>query len=96
MMNEIEHVNPNPTVIPEAEIPDRVSIKPDDPFFDERYQNMVVIFEGGIRKNDVHEFCISEGWIKKIIYMANGKPIYERGKVRTIKMHGNVEVMWGK
>ena len=77
-------------------MPDRISVEPESPFYDERFANVAVFFDGRKRPNDVREFCMSEGWIKKQLRMKNGKLKRERGKVTTIKMRGKVQAVWIK
>ena len=68
--------------------PDRLSTNPKSPFFD-----MDVLQRGiGIRfkdrvRNDVEEYCMSEGWIR----VAAGKTRDRHGQPLTIKLSGPVE-----
>ncbi len=68
--------------------PDRLSTNPRSPHFD-----MDVLQRGiGIRfkdrvRNDVEEYCISEGWIR----VATGKTKDRHGQPLTIKLSGPVE-----
>ncbi len=68
--------------------PDRLSTNPRSPHFD-----MDVLQRGiGIRfkdrvRNDVEEYCISEGWIR----VAAGKSRDRYGNPLTIKLTGEVE-----
>ena len=68
--------------------PDRLSTNPRSPHFD-----MDVLQRGiGIKfkdrvRNDVEEFCISEGWIR----VAAGKTRDRHGQPLTIKLSGPVE-----
>jgi hypothetical protein len=68
--------------------PDRLSTNPRSPHFD-----MDVLQRGiGIRfkdrvRNDVEEYCISEGWIR----VAAGKTRDRHGQPLTIKLSGPVE-----
>lgn len=70
--------------------PDRLSTNPRSPHF-----NMDVLQRGiGIRfkdrvRNDVEEYCISEGWIR----VAAGKTRDRHGQPLTIKLTGPV-VAW--
>ena len=43
-------------------IPDRVSIDPKSPHFWPDYRKLGVRVNGEVRRGDVHEFCVSEGW----------------------------------
>lgn len=69
-------------------LPDRLSIDPHSP-----YHN-AAIFEHdvGIKLNDkerfdVHEYCISEGWIR----VPAGKALDRKGNPLTTKVKGRVE-----
>lgn len=68
--------------------PDRLSLDPRSPHFDEALLSRGV----GIRFNDqektnVEEYCISEGWIK----IAAGRSRDRHGNPMTIKLKGKVE-----
>ena len=68
--------------------PDRLSNDPASPFHDAD----VLAREVGIRfrgeeKNNVEEYCISEGWIR----VAAGNARDRKGKPLTIKLSGPVE-----
>jgi len=77
-------------------VPDRLSVDPGMEYYDEDLINsaaeITVYFNGDKRPNDVREYCISEGWIRKHIVQKNGKIRMERGKPVTIKMRGDVRV----
>ncbi len=68
--------------------PDRLSIDPDSPHFDQTVleRGIGIRFKGSERK-DVEEYSISEGWIR----VALGKKVDRRGKPLTIKLTGPVE-----
>ena len=68
--------------------PDRLSIDPDSPHFDQSVleRGIGIRFKGSER-NDVEEYSISEGWIR----VALGKKVDRRGKPLTIKLTGPVE-----
>ena len=51
--------------------------------------DIVVRFNGADRQ-DVDEYCLSEGWIK----VAAGKTLDRRGKPLLIKLKGRVEVLY--
>jgi Protein of unknown function (DUF3297) len=71
-----------------AQMPDRLSIDQDSPFFfaDVLQRGVGIKFKGNIR-TDVEEYCISEGWIRVQV----GKTVDRRGKPLTIKLSGPVE-----
>ena len=68
--------------------PDRLSVQPNSPHFGgELLQRGVGIrFKGKVRQ-DVEEYCLSEGWIK----VAAGKSRDRFGQPMMIKMSGPVE-----
>ena len=73
------------------ELPDRLSVDPRSP------HHVAAIFEHdvGIRFNDkerqdVSEYCISEGWIK----VPAGKALDRKGQPMLIKLKGKVEAFY--
>lgn len=71
-----------------TELPDRLSVDPDSPFFNQEVLGMDVgVRFNGQDKTNVEEYCVSEGWIK----VAAGKTLDRRGKPLTIKLKGVVE-----
>lgn len=68
--------------------PDRLAIDPDSPFYDEAVlaRGVGVRFRG-VEKNNVEEYCVSEGWVR----LAVGATLDRRGKQLTIKYTGPVE-----
>lgn len=69
-------------------LPDRLSVDPRSPFYDEPLlaRNIGIRFNGQER-NNVEEYCVSEGWIRTAI----GKTVDRRGQPMTIKLKGIVE-----
>ena len=67
--------------------PDRLSVDPASPFYDEAAlaRGVGVPFRG--RAGDVEEYCVSENWIRA----AAGKALDRRGAPLVIKMSGTVE-----
>ena len=72
-------------------LPDHLSIDPKSP------HHMAAIFEHdiGIRlndkdRNDVEEFCVSEGWVK----VPAGKTLDRKGRPLLIKLKGKVEAFY--
>lgn len=71
--------------------PDRLSNNPASDFFD-----MAAMQRGvGVRfkereRQDVEEYCVSEGWIR----VAAGKAVDRHGHPVTIKLSGPVEIWW--
>ena len=68
--------------------PDRLAVDPDSPFYDEAVlaRGVGVRFRG-VEKNNVEEYCVSEGWVR----LAVGTTLDRRGKQLTIKYAGPVE-----
>ena len=68
--------------------PDRLSVDPSSPFYDEAVlgRGVGVRFRG-IERRDVEEYCVSEKWIRA----AAGKALDRRGQPLVIKMTGEVE-----
>jgi hypothetical protein len=74
--------------------PDRLSLDPASPFHDEALllRGIGVRFKG-TEKFHVFEYCVSERWIRVMPgHTAGARMVKERGKVRTLKMQGDVEV----
>jgi predicted house-cleaning NTP pyrophosphatase (Maf/HAM1 superfamily) len=81
------------TTTPSAQpdLPDRLCTDPRSP------HHMAAVFEHniGIRLNDkerqdVEEYCISEGWVK----VAAGKTVDRKGQPLMIKLKGKVEAFY--
>lgn len=70
------------------EFPDRLSVDPDSPHYNEELLSKNVgIRLNGQDKTNVEEYCISEGWV----CVAAGKTMDRRGKPLTLKIKGTVE-----
>lgn len=68
--------------------PDRLASDPSSPFYDEdAMERGVGIRFKGNERNDVEEYCVSEGWIR----VALGKKVDRRGNPLTMKLTGEVE-----
>lgn len=69
-------------------LPDRLSVNPRSPFYDEALlaRGIGIRFNGAERTN-VEEYCISEGWIR----VAIGRTVDRRGQPLTIRYNGVVE-----
>lgn len=68
--------------------PDRLSVNPQSPHYDETVlKRDVGVRFNGAEKNNVEEYCVSEGWIK----VAAGKSLDRRGNPMTITLKGKVE-----
>ncbi len=68
--------------------PDRLSNDPRSPHFDAQVlgRGIGIRFKG-VEKNNVEEYCVSEGWIR----VAAGKALDRHGNPLTIKLTGEVE-----
>ena len=68
--------------------PDRLSNDPRSPHYDEAVlgRGVGIRFKGEER-NNVEEYCVSEGWIR----VAGGKALDRRGNPMTMKLQGEVE-----
>ncbi len=69
-------------------MPDRLSINPNSPYYDEAAldRGVGILFDGK-EKTNVDEYCISEGWVK----VTAGKAKDRAGNPMTIKLKGVVE-----
>ena len=69
-------------------LPDRLSIDPDSPHFVAAvFEHDVGIRLNGKERNDVQEYCISEGWVT----VPAGKTLDRKGNPLMIKIKGKVE-----
>lgn len=70
------------------QLPDRLSVNPDSPFYNEAVlaRDVGIRFKG-VEKNNVEEYCVSEGWVK----VAAGTAKDRFGKPMTITLKGPVE-----
>lgn len=67
--------------------PDRLSNDPRSPHYDEAAMNRGVgVRFNGEERNNVEEYCVSEGWIR----VAVGKALDRRGQPMTLKVRGEV------
>jgi Protein of unknown function (DUF3297) len=68
--------------------PDRLSVDPASPFYDEAaLARGVGIRFRGVERRDVEEYCVSENWIRT----PAGKTRDRKGNPLLIKMSGTVE-----
>ena len=68
--------------------PDRLSINPSSPYFDQPLlERGIGIRFKGVERRDVEEYSISEGWIR----VALGKKVDRKGNALTLKLSGEVE-----
>ena len=68
--------------------PDRLSTDPASPFYDEELlaRGIGIRFKG-VERNDVEEYCMSEGWVR----VGVGNTRDRKGRPLTIKLSGPVE-----
>jgi Protein of unknown function (DUF3297) len=68
--------------------PDRLSTDTNSPFYNAALlERGIGIRFKGVEKNNVEEYCVSEGWIR----VAAGTAKDRRGNPMTIKLKGEVE-----
>ncbi|KQT47791.1 glutathione peroxidase [Methylobacterium sp. Leaf456] len=70
------------------QLPDRLSVNPNSPFYDEALlaRGVGVRFKG-VDKTNVEEYCVSEGWVR----LSAGKTLDRSGNPMTVKLKGPVE-----
>ncbi|MGN6410293.1 MAG: DUF3297 family protein [Nitrobacter sp.] len=70
------------------ELPDRLSTDPRSPYYDAAILSRAIgVRFKGVEKNNVEEYCVSEGWIR--VAAGNARDRY--GNPLTIKLTGTVE-----
>jgi len=70
------------------DLPDRLSIDPRSPhYLAAVFEHDVGIRFNGKEREDVEEYCVSEGWIR----VPAGKTVDRRGQPLMIKLKGKVE-----
>ena len=69
-------------------LPDRLSVNPNSPFYDEAIlaRGVGIRFKG-VEKTNVEEYCVSEGWVR----LSAGKALDRAGNPMTVKLKGPVE-----
>lgn len=68
--------------------PDRLCNNPKSPFFNEELlERGVGIRFNGVERNNVEEYCVSEGWVRVVA----GKSVDRHGNPMTVKLKGTVE-----
>jgi hypothetical protein len=69
-------------------LPDRLSVNPKSKFYDAALlERGIGIRFNGEERNNVEEYCVSEGWIR----VAVGRALDRRGNPMTFKYSGTVE-----
>ncbi|MBC7703709.1 MAG: DUF3297 family protein [Rhodoferax sp.] len=77
--------------IPRPLLPDHLSIDPRSPHHvAEVFKHQIGIRLNDKQREDVEEYCISEGWIK----VPAGKALDRNGKPLLIKLKGKVEAFY--
>jgi hypothetical protein len=72
-------------------LPDFLSTDPKSPFYaPEVLKHDIGIRLNGKERNDVGEYCISEGWVR----VPAGKAVDRKGQPLTIKLKGTVEAYY--
>lgn len=72
-------------------LPDRLSGNPRSPhYIKEIFEHNIGILLNGKERNDVEEYCISEGWVK----IASAKALDRRGQPLLMKIKGTVEAFY--
>jgi hypothetical protein len=72
----------------EKSLPDRLSTNPQSPFHNaELLERGVGVLFNGVDRNNVEEYCVSEGWVR----LAVGKTVDRHGNAMTVKYRGKVE-----
>ena len=68
--------------------PDRLSNDPTSPYYDAAaLERGVGVRFKGVEKNNVEEYCVSEGWVR----LAVGATRDRKGNLLTLKLQGPVE-----
>jgi hypothetical protein len=71
--------------------PDRLSSDPASPYYDAALlERGVGVRFKGVERNNVEEYCVSEGWVK----VPSGKTKDRRGQPLLIKVKGQVEAFY--
>ena len=84
MTDEKAEVPTTPTETP----PDRLSTNPASPFHNaELLERGVGVRFNGVERNNVEEYCVSEGWVR----LAVGRTVDRQGNAMTVKYKGKVE-----
>jgi len=72
-------------------LPDRLSGNSRSPYYvAEIFEHKIGILLNGKERNDVEEYCISEGWVK----ISSPKALDRRGQPLLMKVKGTVEAFY--
>jgi hypothetical protein len=84
-------IEPTMTDTERPTLPDRLAIDARSPHYNAQVlEHSIGIRFNGRERNDVEEYCISEGWIR----VPAGKTVDRRGQPLLIKVKGQVEVYY--
>ena len=83
-----ENKNTEPKMPETPVLPDRLSVNPKSPFYNEELlaRGIGIKFRG-VEKTNVEEYCVSEGWVR----LAAGVAKDRAGNAMTVKVSGPVE-----
>lgn len=72
-------------------LPDRLSVNPRSPHYVEAiFEHDIGILVNGKERNDVEEYCISEGWVK----IPSHKALDRRGQPLLMTVKGTIEAFY--
>ncbi|WP_416305466.1 DUF3297 family protein [Neptunicella sp. SCSIO 80796] len=72
-------------------LPDHLSCNPRSRYYvEEIFEHNIGIRLNGKERNDVEEYCISEGWVK----ISSHKALDRRGQPLLLKLKGTVEAFY--
>jgi Protein of unknown function (DUF3297) len=76
-----------PAAAPTDTLPDRLSTTPTSPYYNEAIlaRGIGIRFKG-VEKNNVEEYCVSEGWVRLVAGTAKDR----KGNPMTVKLQGEV------
>lgn len=76
---------------PRPTLPDHLSVDPRSPHFSrEVCEHAIGIRFNGKERQDVEEYCVSEGWVK----VPAGRTLDRKGRPMLIKLKGQVEAYY--
>ena len=71
--------------------PDRLAVDENSRYHDaDALARGIGVRFNGVERNNVEEYCVSEGWIR----VQAGKALDRRGNPMTLKLRGSVEPYW--
>jgi Protein of unknown function (DUF3297) len=76
-----------PPALTAEPLPDRLSTTPTSPYYNEAIlaRGIGIRFKG-VEKNNVEEYCVSEGWVRLVAGTAKDR----KGNPMTVKLQGEV------